>query len=216
MAGPTLGLWTIKAAYQYNRARFMWLSRGLRGRVEFGAGCDVWASCLWFTGQGRAVFRPGCVVERGPFPLLLDLAQGAKLELGERTWVRGKYRANVITCLENAAVQIGPDSLLNGVIISAREKISIGKKAMLSWNTIFIDSNLHPLDNSEPLVPRPIAIGDYVMIGSGAMVLAGVEIGSHTVVGAGSVVTKSLPDHVLAAGAPAKVIRKIGDRDRCL
>jgi len=146
----------------------------------------------------------------------MDLARGASLEMGERVWVRGKYRGNVITCFENASVSIGADSLVNGTIISARERVSIGQKAMLSWNTVIIDSNLHAISNSEPLVPKPVTIGDHVMLGSGAMVLSGVEIGSHSVVGAGSVVTRSLPDHVLAAGAPAKVIRKIGDRDQCL
>ena len=212
---PGPGYWLLKAAYWYNRARFKLLSRGLQGRVEFGAGCDVWAACLWFRGPGRAVFGPGCVVERMPSPLVLDIARGGKIEFGDRTWVRGKYRANAITCFENARVSIGPDSLLNGVIISARESIAIGQKAMLSWNSVIIDSDLHAISNSKPMVNRPVTIGDYVMIGAGAMVLAGVEIGSHTVVGAGSVVTRSLPDHVVAAGVPARVIKEIDDRDRC-
>ena len=43
--------------------------------------------------------------------------------------------------------------------------------------------------------------------------LPGVHIGNNVVVGAGSVVTKDLPDNVIAVGNPAKIIRKITDED---
>ncbi|HUT53642.1 MAG TPA: acyltransferase [bacterium] len=214
--GFNSGLWLLRAAYQYNRLRFSMLRRGLRGRAEFGPRCDVWASCFNFVGQGRAVFGPGCIVERGPFPLVLEIAAGGLVQFREDVWVRGKYRPNVITCFEGAAVSIGAGSLINGAIISARTQVTIGKKAMLSWNTTIIDSNHHPLDNDEPLAARPVAIGDYVMIGAGATVLAGATIGGHSVIGAGSVVAGDIPDHAVAAGSPARVIRRIGDRDQCL
>lgn len=45
-------------------------------------------------------------------------------------------------------------------------------------------------------------------------ILAGVTIGDNTIVGAGSIVTKSLPSNVIAAGNPCKVIRKITDADK--
>lgn len=45
-------------------------------------------------------------------------------------------------------------------------------------------------------------------------VLPGVTIGSNTIIGAGSVVNKSIPDGVIAAGNPCKVIRKITEADR--
>lgn len=51
-----------------------------------------------------------------------------------------------------------------------------------------------------------VTIGDYVYIGSGAMVMPGVTLGDHTLVAAGSVVTKSCPGGVVIAGNPAKVI----------
>jgi acetyltransferase-like isoleucine patch superfamily enzyme len=207
------GLWALRAAYQYNRARFAMARGWLRGRAEFKDGCDVWAACLRFSGSGRVVFGPGCVVERAPFPLILDVAAGGLVEIGEGVWIRGKYRPNVITCFENASVQIGEGSFLNGAVISAREEVTIGRRAMLSWDTTIIDSHLHPVSNHEPLEPKPVAIGDYVMLGAGAAVLAGASIGSHTVIGARSVVTGPVPDHTAAAGSPARVIREIGDRD---
>lgn len=71
---------------------------------------------------------------------------------------------------------------------------------------------VHPLDAAERReweAGRPISIGADVWLGGGAIVLPGVTIGSRTVVGAGSVVTRDLPDDVLAAGNPCRVIRPL-------
>lgn len=54
-----------------------------------------------------------------------------------------------------------------------------------------------------------VNIGDNVFIGAGSIVLPGVTIGSNVVIGAGSVVTKDIPDNVVVAGAPARVIKGI-------
>lgn len=61
---------------------------------------------------------------------------------------------------------------------------------------------------------QPIRIGRNVWIGSGAIVLPGVTIGDGTVVGAGSVVTKDLPENVVAVGNPCRILREIGEKDR--
>ena len=57
-------------------------------------------------------------------------------------------------------------------------------------------------------------IGDNVWLGGNTVVCPGVHIGSNTVIGAGSVVTKDIPDWVIAAGNPCRVIRKITEADR--
>ena len=61
---------------------------------------------------------------------------------------------------------------------------------------------------------QPIRIGRNVWIGAGAIVLPGVTIGDGTVVGAGSVVTKDLPENVVAVGNPCRILREIGEKDR--
>lgn len=52
-------------------------------------------------------------------------------------------------------------------------------------------------------------IGDNVRIGAGARILGNISIGHNVTIGANAVVTKSLPDNVVAAGIPAKIIKKI-------
>lgn len=59
-----------------------------------------------------------------------------------------------------------------------------------------------------------VTIGDNVWIGGNTVILPGVHIGSNTVIGAGSVVTKDIPDWVIAAGNPCRVIRGITEADR--
>ena len=58
---------------------------------------------------------------------------------------------------------------------------------------------------------KPVTIGEDVWVGGGAQILAGVTIGARTVIGAGSVVTRDVPEGVLAAGNPCRVLRPIGD-----
>ena len=59
-----------------------------------------------------------------------------------------------------------------------------------------------------------ITIGDRVWIGGNCVVLPGITIGPDTVIAAGSVVTKDIPEGVVAVGNPCRVIRKITEDDR--
>ncbi|HEY0264230.1 MAG TPA: sugar O-acetyltransferase [Granulicella sp.] len=71
---------------------------------------------------------------------------------------------------------------------------------------------LHPLNAAlrrRQEYGAPVTTGADVWVGSGAIILPGVTIGSRTVIGAGSVVSRSLPDNVLAVGNPCRIIREI-------
>lgn len=59
-----------------------------------------------------------------------------------------------------------------------------------------------------------VRIGRNCWIGAGAIILPGVSIGDNTVIGAGSVVTKDIPQNVVAVGNPCKVKREINERDK--
>ncbi len=60
----------------------------------------------------------------------------------------------------------------------------------------------------------PVHIGRNCWIGAGAIILPGITIGDNTVIGAGSVVTKDIPDNVVAVGNPCRVLRPIGEQDK--
>ncbi|MBU3840973.1 MAG: sugar O-acetyltransferase [Candidatus Ruminococcus intestinipullorum] len=59
-----------------------------------------------------------------------------------------------------------------------------------------------------------VTIGNDVWIGGNVVILPGVTIGNNVVIGAGSVVTKDIPDNMIAAGNPCRVIREITEEDR--
>lgn len=60
----------------------------------------------------------------------------------------------------------------------------------------------------------PVHIGENCWFGAGAIVLPGITIGNNVVVGAGSIVTKDLPDNVVAVGNPCHILRKVNEHDR--
>jgi maltose O-acetyltransferase len=71
----------------------------------------------------------------------------------------------------------------------------------------------HPTDPVVRLTGRelaaPVSIGNNVWIGGGAIICSGVTIGNGTTIGAGSVVTRNIPDNVIAAGNPCRVIKQL-------
>lgn len=96
-------------------------------------------------------------------------------------------------------------------------KVIFGDNVFIGPNCVFSTSD-HPIDSvqrSEGLeIAFPITVGSDVWIGANVSVLPGVSIGNNTIIGAGSVVNKNIPDGVIAAGIPCKVIRKITDEDK--
>ena len=96
-------------------------------------------------------------------------------------------------------------------------KVTIGNDVMFGPNVSVITAGhpVHPQVRASAYeYGIPIRIGDHVWIGAGAVILPGVTIGSNTVIGAGSIVTKDIPENVIAAGNPCKVIREITDEDK--
>lgn len=95
--------------------------------------------------------------------------------------------------------------------VESTASVSIGRDTMLGPNCYITDTN-HGMKRGTPMRSQlgssaPVVIGEDCWLGAGVTVLEGVTIGRGTVVAAGSVVTKSLPEHVIAAGVPARVIR---------
>ena len=100
-------------------------------------------------------------------------------------------------------------------MLAALELIEIGDHVMFANNCFVGDSDHRYDDPTKPITwqgfePQgPVRIGSNCWFGVGCVVTGGVEIGERWVIGANSVVTQDLPGGVIAAGAPAKVIREI-------
>lgn len=98
--------------------------------------------------------------------------------------------------------------------------ITIGERVLIAPD-VRIYAGDHPINGKERYIDqgngnahivsssKPVKIGDDVWIGGGAIILSGVTIGNNVVIGAGSVVTKDIPDNVVAAGNPIKIIKHL-------
>lgn len=95
-------------------------------------------------------------------------------------------------------------------------KVKIGDNCQLAPNVSIYTAGhpVHP-DSRNSLYEYGIGvtIGDNVWIGGNATIMPGVTIGSNVTIGAGSVVTKDIPDNVIAAGNPCRVIREVKEGD---
>ena len=94
--------------------------------------------------------------------------------------------------------------------------IYVGDRVLFGANVLVATAN-HPfhakLRRQEMQYVRDVHIGENVWIGSGAIILPGVTIGKNSVIGAGSVVTRDIPESVLALGVPCRVVRRIDEHD---
>ena len=114
-----------------------------------------------------------------------------------------------------AAIEVGDRTEFNNNLMLKSEGpgIRIGSDGLFGAHIEIFDSDFHDLDPSRrsagTQAMAPVEIGDNVFVGMGARILKGSTIGSDSVIGAGSVVTGTIPDGVVAAGNPARVIREL-------
>lgn len=96
-------------------------------------------------------------------------------------------------------------------------KITIGDHVLFGPNVTVVTTGhpVHPKlrDNGAAMYCAPVEIKNGAWLCSNVVVLPGVTIGENSVIGAGSVVTKDIPDNVIAMGSPCKVVREINDHD---
>lgn len=159
-------------------------------------------------GKGRCLTHPECV----QFETL-------KMKSGFR-----------IECYPEYAGKKSPPPLIifnNNVIIQydftalVANRIEIGSNTILASNVSLISEN-HSIEVetnipffAQPLKTGPIKIGEGCWLGQNVVVLPNVTIGDKCVIGANSVVTKDIPSYSIAAGVPAKVIKKYDFTRHC-
>ncbi|MBQ9237833.1 MAG: sugar O-acetyltransferase [Treponema sp.] len=115
-------------------------------------------------------------------------------------------------------ITVGEDFYANyNLVILDVGTVTLGSNVLCAPNVSMYTAGhpIHPESrNSGYEYGIDIVVGDNVWIGGNTCILPGVHIGSNTVIGAGSVVTKNIPDNVIAAGNPCRVIRMITEADR--
>ena len=140
--------------------------------------------------------------------------------LKERLGKTGKY-VNIeapFHCDYGYNIEVGENFFANyNFTVLDVGKVRIGANAQIAPNVSIYTAG-HPIHpdsrNSGYEYGISITIGDNVWIGGNVCIMPGVTIGNNVVIGAGSVVTKDVPDNVIAAGNPCKIIRTITDEDR--
>jgi acetyltransferase-like isoleucine patch superfamily enzyme len=144
----------------------------------------------------------------------------ARIEIGERVHIGpGSWLIAVEDQNHNSnpAIRIGNGcSIAGDAVITAISMVHLGNQ-VLTGRSVHISDHTHchhapmlPIMQQGLTSPQPVHIGDGTWLGQGVVVCPGVTIGRNCVVGANSIVRHSIPDHSVAVGAPARVIRRIG------
>jgi acetyltransferase-like isoleucine patch superfamily enzyme len=116
---------------------------------------------------------------------------------------------------EDSKIVVGNDVSTTGLcVISAVEgtEVTIGNDSMLAMENEIRADDGHPIfdvSTGKRVNPaKSITLGDHVWLAKRAVVLGGASMGSGSVLGFGSILTGSVPNNSVAAGVPARVIRK--------
>lgn len=165
-------------------------------------GVTLGSQC-WF--HGRAYFR------RHP---------ASRIVIGDECGFNSSANSNLIgvnrpciisTLKQGAEIRIGHGCGFSGTVIGCATKVVLGDYVRCGANTLITDTDWH-FDDPRIQPDAPVIIGNNVWLGINVTVLKGVTIGENTLVGAGSIVTKNLPANIIAAGMPAKIIKRITEK----
>lgn len=153
-----------------------------RGRVSFGAGSIVLKPELVQIARGaRLVMEPGAVLNVGARVVV----RSGVLRIGEKAYV-------------------GPHSTL-----VAYTDVTIGPRVLIGERVSIHSEDHGPAGDRDAFRVAPVSIGADAWICAGAVVSKGSTVGAGSTIGANSFVRGEIPEGVLAAGAPARVIRQL-------
>lgn len=163
-------------------------------------------------------------------PLLFEVGKGtviipplrfynlAGVRLGKQVLIHSYCWIQVVPGRRNAdypCLEIHDHAVIGmNATISAARKIIIGSHVLLGRNVYIADHGHEFRDIAKPVVEQglrkivEVSIGAETWIGQNAVILPGAHIGKHCVIGANSVVSTPIPDYSVAAGAPAKIVRR--------
>jgi acetyltransferase-like isoleucine patch superfamily enzyme len=187
--------------------------RRLVGRFSLGA--YRLAHRAW--GKGFSLLAAGAFAEFGPRSVIqppVRLVGEAAIAIGSDVWVGAGSWLQSLSETDGVTLSIGDGTSISGnVVISAARSVRLGKKVLLARG-VYISDHIHNYGDTTKAVldqgigrVEPVEIGDGAWLGENVVVCPGVSIGRGAVIGANAVVTTDVPDHSLAVGAPARVVR---------
>lgn len=162
--------------------------------------------------------------------------KGARLKIGENVTIKSSFLSNlvglysrtiIVTRATGAVIEIGNNVGISGATIYARKGIFIGDNTCIGGNCKILDNDFHPIEaesrnrllldknggNSELIPAKEVYIGKNCFLGCNSIILKGSTLGDGCVVGAGAVVSGYFEPNCVIAGNPAKVIRKLEERN---
>lgn len=132
----------------------------------------------------------------------------------------GNEMLTTFATVYDGMIQIGDRVGISNSCFYARDSIVIESDVMVGGGCKIFDTDFHPLNYSDRMQndeskvqTKPIRICRGAFIGANSIIMKGVTVGKYSVVGAGSVVTKSIPDHEVWGGNPARMLYKLEKRD---
>ena len=140
-----------------------------------------------------------------------DLCKEMFGQCGDHTWIVPPFKITT-----GVYTSIGDGCYFNmGATLIDDWKITIGNHVMFGPNVTVCTTGhaISPKHRGDGMYSFPITIKDGAWLGANVVVMPGVTIGENSVIGAGSVVTKDIPDNVVAFGVPCKVYRQINECD---
>lgn len=164
----------------------MRIEKSTEATVSVGLALSEGAGRIVAIGDAQIVIGSQCILGN----LNIYACAGSRVQIGRNVGFNGLVR---LLLHEPCSISIGDDSLFGGdVDITVSDMHSIldarGGKRINFGRDVFID--------------------DRVWVGQRCLIMKGSRIGKDSVIGAGSIVTGQIPDHCIAAGSPARVIRK--------
>ncbi len=142
-------------------------------------------------------------------PMLDTRSINARIEPGAIIRDRVSIGNNAVIMMGaviNIGAEIGDETMVDmNAVVGARGKLGEG---------VHLGAGAVVAGVLEPPSKSPCEIGDHVLIGANAVILEGVKIGNHSVVAAGAIVTTDVPENVVVAGSPAKIIKHVDDKTK--
>ncbi|MEE3329010.1 MAG: acyltransferase [Myxococcota bacterium] len=207
--------WRMRWMAAGDRRRLSRLRRDHPGFEVDPEACSALGTGTFHLYEGARVrFGSGVVTERRFDGLRVSVREDAELDIGENVWLRSDLAPVLLYVYPGARLEIGPDSFLNGCMVSAKVGVTLGRGVWLGPGTRVFDADQHDLDDATPERRDPVEIGDHAWVAADVAVMRGVSIGAHSVIGSRSVVTSDIPPHSLAFGSPARVRGTVGDRSQ--